>query len=197
LRYRPTKFEILAFLGVFIMLLIGTVKACKAETEYERFERNFLRMMVDMDWGHHSKNNRELLSVALWAGSGRSYRTASYAACIGVMETHYTRNEKGKTYDKTRGYLGTHNGTLIAEAKRIGLDGDRESLLSLWDKSPLTATWIGASRWSYILRVYKFPDVSLSQWVAGESWKKTEHGKRKAARYVRGVEKLREKYFVR
>jgi hypothetical protein len=104
------------------MLLVGAVKACKAETEYDRFERNFMCMMVDMDWGHHSKNNRELLSVALWAGSGRSYRTASYAACIGVMETHYTRNREGKTTTRLA-VLRNDNGTLIAEAKRIGLDG--------------------------------------------------------------------------
>ena len=153
-------------------------------------------MMDKYDWGHHDKGSRKLLCRAIWDGSKKNYKVAAYAAGIGCMESHYTREERGISYEKTRGYLGTHNGTLIAELRRLHLSKgrDRARVLKDLERYPIYATWLGASRWSYICEFYGFR-VGLYQWVWGEAWRTNAKKRKLCHEYADGVEYIYRKYY--
>jgi len=153
-------------------------------------------MMDKYDWGNHNKESRKLLCRAIWEGSKKNYKVAAYASGIGCMESHYTRSERGVSYKKTRGYLGTHNGTLFAELRRLHLsDGkDKKRWIDSLENAPITSTWLGSSRWRYICDMYGYR-VGLYQWVWGESWGTNEDKRKLCHEYADGVEFIYEKYF--
>lgn len=195
-RYRPTWVEKLALVGVVAVLFVGVARVAGGEVHpFVRFQSGFYELLDTYSWKSYSSEERLLLCRAIWNGCHQDYLEATYAACLGVMESHYTRKEPHRDYRKTCGYLGTHNRTAFAEVRRLHLPGGRTYWAHRLEQDPIEATRLGASRWYFIRSVYRVHAIALRQWNTGEGWKHNIRDSIRSSKYVQDVEMIRKKYF--
>jgi len=133
----------------------------------------------------------------IWRGSGKNLELAATMACQGIAESHYILPA---IYDKYRGFFGMHNGTLLAEVKRLHRGGSKAMWLAWSKRDPIGVSYFSASRLAYLKRCYGSTDSAIKCWVAGEGWIKGTRGynakdAKKARLYLRTVTEIRDKCF--
>jgi hypothetical protein len=184
------------------LLALGSTYANAKEHPYVRFENGFNRLLNEMAWQEWTPKERQKHVRAIWRGSGKCYDIAALAAAVGVMEHHWALPPpdryvlwRGKCYEKVRGHLGCHNGTLWAEVKRRKSGGSREMWLRYWKRDTANADFYGASRLAFIVRVYKDETVGLKQWVTGDAWRTNPSEAKRAETYAANVQRVKNRFF--
>lgn len=135
-------------------------------------------------------------ALRIWNGSGKSYECASITASQCIYESHLTFK---KTPVKYRGHVGMQNKTILSEGRRTGLIGrkprDEKWLLDACLKDSSLADQLAASRFVFLLRIYKTEKLTLYQWVKGEGWKTSASDLKACEDYYDGVMELRSSIF--
>lgn len=189
MRYKPTKFEI-AVLTVVLLAIVSCIPKMVhgEEHPFTRFERNFDRLYSRYGWGDPIE--KKAIVKAIWSGSAKNYTSSAYCACIGVMESHYTKVPNP-------GYLGMKESTCMFQVRRMGLGGKREMWVAYLDRDPMIGTYLGAVHFRYLGGRLKW-DVRkvLKSWVRGDGWQKPGEARETAEKYADDVEWLYRTYFV-
>jgi len=169
---------------------------------YNRLEIGFRRLLKDRAWVKWEEKDIKHEVRVLWRGSGRRYNIASLAAAVGVMECHWSLPPKdryegwnGKNYEKVRGHLGCHCGTLLSEVRRRHVGGIPTMWLSYWKRDPFNADFFGASRLGFIILSQGSEELGLCQWVGRDDWKTNPKENKRAKRYAKDALWYRAQYF--